>query len=142
MEKGRLRDWSLITGGGGLQNGKITGPNLFAPPPPPQDRITLFAAPLFKGWKLFAASLVLWLKLQAPVLKQPQNLLCPPPFSMAKTPFFVGVELHLPPPSRFVAPTLPIISDQSLHKPGISMRPASPTTNCCRLPVYALCPVH
>ena len=30
-----LRDWSLITGrgGGGLQNGKIAGPKLFAPPP-------------------------------------------------------------------------------------------------------------
>ena len=28
-----LRDWSLITGGGGgLQNGKIAGPKLFAPP--------------------------------------------------------------------------------------------------------------
>ena len=31
------RDWSLITGtgGGGLKNGKIAGPKLFAPPPPP-----------------------------------------------------------------------------------------------------------
>ena len=27
-----LRDWSLITGRGGLQNGKIAGPKLFAPP--------------------------------------------------------------------------------------------------------------
>ena len=28
-----IRDWSLITGkGGGLQNGKIAGPKLFAPP--------------------------------------------------------------------------------------------------------------
>ena len=30
--------------GGGLQNGKITGPKLFAPPP--QDRVKLFAPPL------------------------------------------------------------------------------------------------
>ena len=28
----RVRDWSLITGRGGLQNGKIAGPKLFAPP--------------------------------------------------------------------------------------------------------------
>ena len=27
-----LRDWSLIRGRGGLQNGKIAGPKLFAPP--------------------------------------------------------------------------------------------------------------
>ena len=31
--KSSLRDWSLITGRGGLQNGKIAGPKLFAPPP-------------------------------------------------------------------------------------------------------------
>ena len=47
------RDWSLITGrgggGGGLQNGKIVGPKLFATPP--QDRVKLFAPPPspFKG---------------------------------------------------------------------------------------------
>ena len=29
-----VRDWSLITGRGGLQNGKIAGLKLFAPPPP------------------------------------------------------------------------------------------------------------
>ena len=39
-----IRDWSLITGRGGLQNGKIAGPKLFAPPPP-QDRVKLFAPP-------------------------------------------------------------------------------------------------
>ena len=40
------------------------------------------------------------IKLQAPVLKLPQNLLCAP-FSMPKTfsvPLFAGVILHLPPP--------------------------------------------
>ena len=41
-----LRDWSLITGRGGLQNGKIAGPKLFAPPP--QERVKLFAPPPFK----------------------------------------------------------------------------------------------
>ena len=83
-----LRDWSLITGRGGLQNGKIAGPKLFAPPPPFQDGVKLFAPPPppFEEWKLFA-----------------------PPFNMARTssfppflppppPPFVGVELHMPPP--------------------------------------------
>ena len=44
-----VRDWSLITGRGGLQNGKIAGPKLFAPPP--QDRVKLFAPPLLKSVK-------------------------------------------------------------------------------------------
>ena len=44
-----IRDWSLITGRGGLQNGKIAGPKLFAPPP--QDRVKLFAPPLLKSGK-------------------------------------------------------------------------------------------
>ena len=42
----QLRDWSLITGRGGLQNGEIAGPKLFAPPP--QDRVKLLAPPLLK----------------------------------------------------------------------------------------------
>ena len=50
-----LRDWSLITGRGGLQNGKIAGPKLFVPPP--QDRVKLFAPPPFKEWKLFVPPL-------------------------------------------------------------------------------------
>ena len=58
-----LRDWSLITGRGGLQNGKIAGPKLFAPPP--QDRVKLFAPPPFKEWKLNAPPHTIWLKLQA-----------------------------------------------------------------------------
>ena len=36
----QVRDWLLIMGRGGLQNGKIAGPKLFAPPPP-QDRVKL-----------------------------------------------------------------------------------------------------
>ena len=43
-------------GEGGLQNGKIAGPKLFAPPPP-QDRVKLFAPPPFKEWKLNAPPL-------------------------------------------------------------------------------------
>ena len=38
-----IRDWSLITGRAGLQNGKIAGSKLFAPPPP--DRVKLFTPP-------------------------------------------------------------------------------------------------
>ena len=95
-----LRDWSLITGrGGGLQNGKIAGPKLFAPPP--QDWVKLFAPPLLKGrnflrppntmaktssfrvknyLKTFCAPPPAWLK-----------LFPPPPFRRGKTP-------HAPPP--------------------------------------------
>ena len=44
-----------------------------------------------------------WLKFQVPVFKLLQNLLCPSPFSMAKTcppPCFVGLNLELPPPHK------------------------------------------
>ena len=51
-----FRDWSLITGRGGLQNGKIAGPKLFAPPPPSRQGKT-FRAPPFKEWKLFVTPL-------------------------------------------------------------------------------------
>ena len=54
---GSLRDWSLITGRGGLQNGKIAGPKLFAPPPPPSRQGKTFCTPPFKTWKLFASPL-------------------------------------------------------------------------------------
>ena len=60
-------------GGGGLQNGKITGPKLFAPPPPPPSRQgKTFHVPPFKERKLFAPPPLIWLKL------------------------FVGVKLHVP----------------------------------------------
>ena len=57
-----VRDWSLIMGGGGLQNGKITGPKLFAPP---HDKVKLFAPSPFKEWKLVVPPPSIWLKLQA-----------------------------------------------------------------------------
>ena len=60
VKRSDIRDWSLITGRGGLQNGKIAGPKLFAPPP--QDRVKLFAPPLLKSG----------------------NFSCPP-YNMAKT---------------------------------------------------------
>ena len=57
-----VRDWSLITGRGGLQNGKIAGPKLFAPPP--QDRVKLFAPPLLKCGTVLCPPTI-WLKHQA-----------------------------------------------------------------------------
>ena len=51
-----VRDWSLITGRGGLQNGKIAGPKLLAPPPPSRQGKT-FRVPPFKEWKLFVPPL-------------------------------------------------------------------------------------
>ena len=57
LREPQLRDWSLITGrgGGGLQNGKITAPKLFAPLPSRQ--VKLFVPPPFKEWKLFTPPL-------------------------------------------------------------------------------------
>ena len=42
--RGAVRDWSLITGRGGLKNGKIAGPKCLRPHP--QDKVKLFASPL------------------------------------------------------------------------------------------------
>ena len=58
-----VRDWSLITGRGGLQNGKIAGPKLFAPPL--QDRVKLFAPPLLKSGNFSRPPPTMWLKLKA-----------------------------------------------------------------------------
>ena len=96
-----LRDWSLITERGGLQNGKIVGPKLFARPP--QNRVKHFAPPLLKSGNFMAKT---------------SSFLCPP-FRMAKTfsvPPFRRGKTSRAPPSRFVAPPLPVISDQSLTR--------------------------
>ena len=52
-------------------------------------------------------------------LKSTPKLVVPPPSERLKLfpppPLFIGVKLHVPPPSRFVAPPpLPVISDHSL----------------------------
>ena len=51
-------------------------------------------------------------------VKTTQKLVAPPPLAWLKLipppPLFVGVKLHMP-PSRCVAPPLPVISDQSLR---------------------------
>ena len=51
-----LRDWSLITGRRGATKWENCGPETFAPPPPSQDRVKLFAPPL-KEWELYATPL-------------------------------------------------------------------------------------
>ena len=92
-------------GGGGATKWEYCGSETFCaapPPPPPQVRVKLVTPPPPS----------LWLKLQAPMLKPPQNFLCPP-FRMAKTfsapppPFFVGVKLHMPSPLLFCSPPPP-----------------------------------
>ena len=47
----------VINYGGGLQNGKVAGPKLFAPPPPSRQGKTFRAPPPFKEWKLFVPPL-------------------------------------------------------------------------------------
>ena len=96
-------------------------PKLFAPPPPRHGKT--FRAPLLTSGNFFCP--------------------LPPPFNMAKTSSYsakttpklvvppfglantfsaphsfiaIGVKLHAPPPSHFIAP-LPIISDQSIMSP-------------------------
>ena len=75
-----LRDWSLITGRGGLQNGKIAGPKLFAPPP--QDRVKLFAPPLFKSGNF---------------TRPPYNMANTSSYRVKSTP-----KLFVPPPSEWL----------------------------------------
>ena len=53
---------TIWLGRGGLQNGKIVGPKLFAPPP--QDRLKMFTPPLSKSGN-FLCPHTIWLKLQA-----------------------------------------------------------------------------
>ena len=104
-----LRDWSLITGRGGLKNGKIAGPKLFAPPPSRQGKT--FRAPPFKEWKLYAPPPPYNMaKTSSYRVKSTPKLFVPPPSEWLKLflpPLFVGVTLHVPPPSRFVAPPSP-----------------------------------
>ena len=114
MQSAYLRDWSLITGRGELQNGKIAGPKLFVPPP--QDRVKLFTPPLLKSGN-FSCPPYNMAKTSSYLEKLPQNFLCPP-FSIAKTfsapPFRRGKTSRAPPPLPFCSPPLPVISDQSL----------------------------
>ena len=54
-------------------------------------------------------------------IKTTPKLFVHPPSAWLKlfaSPLFAGVKLHVPPHSRFVAPPLPVISDQSLMDVG------------------------
>ena len=86
-----IRDWSLITGRGGLQNGKMAGLKLLAAPPPYRQGKTFSASPppFFFFFKRVETS----------------NFFRPPPL-------FVWVKLHLPLP--FCSPPPSNYSDQSL----------------------------
>ena len=95
-----IREWSLITGrwGRGLQNGKIAGPKLFAPP---SRQGKIFCAPTFKEWKLFVPPFNMAKTSRYCVKTTPKLVV--PPFSMAKTfsaptpRHFLEVKLHMPP---------------------------------------------
>ena len=102
-----FRDWSLITGRGGLQNGKIAGPKLFAPPP--QDMVKLFVPPLLKSGN-FRAPPYNMAKTSSYRVKTIPKLFVPPPSAWLKLfpppPFHRG-QTSRAPPSRFVAPPSP-----------------------------------
>ena len=89
----------------GATNGKIAGPKLFAPPPPPQIQGKTFQAPPYKEWKHFAPPLKKRLKLQYLVKSTPKLVVPPPPPSSAwlklfppPPPFRRGKTSHSPPP--------------------------------------------
>ena len=63
-------------GEGGLQNGKIVGPKLFAPPP--QDRVKLFAPPLLKSGN-FSCPLYKMAKTSSYCVNTTPKLFVPPP---------------------------------------------------------------
>ena len=103
-----FRDWSLIMGMGGATKWENRGLETFCAPPPSRQGKTFCAPPPFKRWKHFARLPPSpWLKLQASVLKLPQNV-CAPPSAWLK--------LFMPPPLPFRrgktshAPILPLCS--------------------------------
>ena len=104
-------------GEGGATTWESHGSETFCAPP--RDRVKLFAPPpLLNGGNLLPPPpQSLWLKPQAPMLKLPQNFLCPPSawLKLFLSPLFVGVKLHLPPLPFCNPPPLPVISDQSLN---------------------------
>ena len=107
-----VRDWSLITGRGELQNGKIAGQKLFVPlpsPPPPPLFFFLksghFLRPPPPPFNVAKTS-------RYCIKTTPKLVVPPPPFSthglnFFRPPplFFVGVKLHMPLP--FCSPPPP-----------------------------------
>ena len=109
-----LRDWSVITGrGGGYKIGN-RGSETCCPPPLPSRQGKTFRAPLLKSGNFSCPSFNMAKTSSYRVKTTPKRFVPPPPFSMAKTfsapPFHRG-KTSLAPPSRFVAPPLPVISD-------------------------------
>ena len=112
-----LRDWSLITGrGGGYKIGKSRVRNFLRPPP--QDKVKLFTAPLLKSGNFLHPPPYNMAKTSSYCVRTTPKLLRPPPPSawlkLCPPPLFIGVKLHVAPPSRFVPPPLSVLSDQSL----------------------------
>ena len=119
-------DRSLILrwgGGWGVGGYKIGGLKLFAAPPLSRQGKTFAHTPLPENFLCAPPPpprLPLWLNVQAPALKLPQNSLCPPSFTLQHgqifppppRPLFVGVKLHLPPPA--IHPPPPVINDRSV----------------------------
>ena len=103
--KATVRDWSLIMGRGGATKWENRGSETFCAPP--QDRVKLFVPPLLKGGNFLRPPITM-AKTSSSCVKTTSKFSVPPPpsFSMAK--------ISHAPPSRFVAPPLPVISDQSL----------------------------
>ena len=102
-----IRDWSLIMGRGGLQNGKIAGPKLFAPPP--QDRVKLLAPPLLKSGNFSRPPPYNMAKTSSYCVKTTPKLFAPPlqhGLNFFRPPFRRGKTSRAP-PSRFVAPPSP-----------------------------------
>ena len=83
VTKGLVINYGEGGGGGGLQNCKIVGPKLFAPPPPPQDRVKLFGPPLFKSGNFSCPAYNMAKTLSYHVNTTPKLVV--PPFNMAKT---------------------------------------------------------
>ena len=112
-----LRDWSLIMGRGGYKMGKSRVRNFLRPPS--RQGKTFRPPPLLKSGNFSCPPAYNKAKTSSYHVKTTPKLFVPPPFSMAKTfsapPFRRGKTSRAPPPpSRFVAPPLPVISDQSL----------------------------
>ena len=67
------------------------------------------------GGELSVPPFSIWLKLQAPILELPQNLLfSPPPFGMTKTFSAPSIVVPPPPPLPFCSNPLPVTNYHSL----------------------------
>ena len=107
-------------GVGGYTMGKLWSRNFLRPPTPTQDRVKLFVSnpppPFFLQVDFFPPPFTssVWLQLQAPMIKTPQNMLCPLP-SAWLLPLFCRGKTSLAPLLPFCSPPPPpVINDRSL----------------------------